>query len=287
MADDLFVPNPVIASMQVIDDARDVREIEILSETIRVGRQMGFSRSKIVDADNPARLIALSEGSGVSIGQPPPGFEHVDNPVIDVVDSPSLPPLHVAFGARQRAPGVWELPELSDELSSPDGVAPRADPWVLEAAAMDLVAHEAGTDAVQVDDWHVMFVARQVGPFRGRRGNTWEPTDGWLPLVAARRGQREPVVTSGSAVFRVATWGRLFEIRGERLTARFGHDRSADLPRRIIEQVGTAASGSSGLDRSVRRAAVLDVGHRQPCYHSPGCSKRVFRPDTVILPPGA
>ena len=143
MADDLFVPNPVIVSMQVIDDARGVREIEIVSETIRVGRQMGFSRSKILDADNPDRLIALSEGSGVSIGQPPPGFEHVDNPVIDVVDSPSLPPLHVAFGAQRRAPGVWELPELSDELSSPDAALHL---WpvdvVLEAAAMDLVAQQ-------------------------------------------------------------------------------------------------------------------------------------------------
>lgn len=208
MADDLFVPNPVIASMQVIDDARDVREIEVLSETIRVGRQMGFSRSKIVDADNPARLIALSEGSGVSIGQPPPGFEHVDNPVIDVVDSPSLPPLHVAFGAQRRAPGVWELPELSDELSSPDA-ALHLGPIhvVLEATAMDLVTQAAATDAVQIEDWHVMFVARgKVGPFRA----DGEATRGHEGLFGCRlslhdEGNDDRVVTSGSAVFRAGS----------------------------------------------------------------------------------
>jgi len=45
MADDAFVPNPVIASLHILDDARDVREIEIRRDVIRVGRQMGFSRS--------------------------------------------------------------------------------------------------------------------------------------------------------------------------------------------------------------------------------------------------
>ena len=67
MADDFYVPNPVIASMQIVDDARDVRRVEVLSDTVRVGRQMGFSRSRIVDADDHTRLIALSEGMGVSL----------------------------------------------------------------------------------------------------------------------------------------------------------------------------------------------------------------------------
>jgi hypothetical protein len=168
MADDEYVPSPVIASLHILDDARDVREIEVRREVIRIGRQMGFSRSKIVDAADPARVIALSEGMGVSLGQPPPGFEPVDNPPIDVEDSPAMPPLHVVFGARRRPDGAWELPELSDELSSPDA-ALHLGPIhvVLEAAAMELVSREAGSDALQVEDWHVMFVARgKVGPFR-------------------------------------------------------------------------------------------------------------------------
>ena len=219
-----------------------MREIEIQSETIRVGRQMGFSRSKIVDADNPDRLIALSEGSGVSIGQPPPGFEHVDNPVIDVVDSPSLPPLHVAFGARQRAPGVWELPELSDELSSPDA-ALHLGPIhvVLEAAAMDLVAHEAGTDAVQVDDWHVMFVARgrsvrsawTVRQYRGPTGasvaacpcTTRATRTGWSrrarPSSASRRSTS--TIDEPRAASRVVSYGSVAAVRSTIDSTLAGH----------------------------------------------------------------
>src|SRR6202521_3023071 len=78
MADDFYVPNPVIASMQVVDDARDVRRVDVLSETIRIGRQMGFSRGRIVDADDHTRVIALSEGMGVSLGGTPEGFERVE-----------------------------------------------------------------------------------------------------------------------------------------------------------------------------------------------------------------
>ena len=206
MADDAFVPNPVIASLHVLDDAREVREILIRRETIRVGRQMGFSRSEIVDAADPGRVIALSEGMGVSIGTPPAGFEPVDNPALVIEDSPSLPPLHEVFGARRRADGAWELPELSDELSSPDA-ALHLGPIhvVLEAAAMELAAADAGTDRLQVEGWHVMFVARgKVGPFRvdgsasaaGNLGRTG------CRLSLHDEGNGDRVVTTASAVFR-------------------------------------------------------------------------------------
>jgi hypothetical protein len=207
MADDAYVPNPVIASLHILDDARDVGEIEVRRDVIRRGRRMGFSRSQVVDATDPARVVALSEGMGVSLGQPPPGFEPVDNPAITIEDSPSLPPLHVVFGARRRPDGGWELPELSDELSSPDA-ALHLGPIhvVLEAAAMELASREAGTDALQIEDWHVMFVARgKVGPFRvGGRA-----VSGGLGRIACRlslhdEGNGDRVVTAASATFRPA-----------------------------------------------------------------------------------
>src|SRR5947209_16644838 len=85
------VPNPVIHSCQIVDPGRDVRRIEVVSETLRRGRQMGYSRSRIVDADNPSRVLALTEGQGVSIGKPPEGLGHMDTKPIPFVDSPDLP----------------------------------------------------------------------------------------------------------------------------------------------------------------------------------------------------
>ena len=167
MDDDEFVPNPVIASMLILDDARDVREIEIRPEVLRIGRRNGFSRSRIVDADDPSRLIALSQGMGVSIGDPPPGFEQLENPPMELGDEDSLPPLHEAFGARPTDDGTWELGELSEDLASPDAALHLGPIHVaLEAAATDYATAVAG-GGVQIESWSVMFVARgKVGPFR-------------------------------------------------------------------------------------------------------------------------
>jgi len=205
MADDKYVPNPVIASLQVVDDARDVHRVDVISETIRIGRQMGFSRSRIVDADHPERVIALSEGMGVSLGDAPEGFERVENPPLDIVDSPELPPLHQVFGAVRRD-DAWVLPELQLELASPDA-ALHLGPIhiVLETAATEAAAGLAGTDALQVEDWHVMFVARgKAGPFRA----VAEPHRGPAGRIGVRlslhdEGNQDRVVTTASASFRV------------------------------------------------------------------------------------
>src|SRR4029079_13283286 len=56
------VPNPVIWSCQVLDPAVDVTRIRLETEVLKQGRQRAYSRSVIVDADNPDRVIALTEG---------------------------------------------------------------------------------------------------------------------------------------------------------------------------------------------------------------------------------
>ncbi len=73
MSDLEAVPNPVIHSCQVLDPGRDVRRFEVVSEVLKQGRQMAYSRSRIVDADEPDRVLALTQGQGVSIGTPPVG----------------------------------------------------------------------------------------------------------------------------------------------------------------------------------------------------------------------
>jgi hypothetical protein len=205
MADDLFVPNPVIASMQILDDARDVAKVAVLSETVHLGRTMGFSRSRVVDDADHNRVIALSTGMGISLGSTPPGFEKVDNPPIDVVDSPTMPPLHQVFGAKRRDDGFWTLPELEPELSSPDA-ALHLGPIhiVLETSANGLAAEHAGTDQLQIENWQVMFVARgKVGPFRV----TGEAFEGGQGRVGVRlsmhdEGNKDRVTSTGSGVFR-------------------------------------------------------------------------------------
>src|ERR1700712_1530461 len=169
--DMVAVPNPVIASVQIVDPGYDVKKVEIVeSGNVHQGRMMGYGRCKVVDADNPDRVIAFNEGQGAIIGIPPEGLDKMDVSGTDLIieDSPDLPPLWQAFGASKRPDGVWTLPALSLEMASPDAalhIGPQH--VVLETAAIDLAAEAAGTRRLQVVSWHVMFMSRgKVGPFR-------------------------------------------------------------------------------------------------------------------------
>jgi acyl-coenzyme A thioesterase PaaI-like protein len=166
--DDLCVPAPVVMSYEVLDAARDVRQVVVSRDVIHLGRTMGFSRSRIADADDPDRLIAVSTGTGVSLGAVPEGYEKVDNPPVDVEDSPDMPPLHQVFGGTLGADGHWRLPPLQAEFSAPHA-ALHLGPIniILERAAMDRAAEHVGTDALQIESWTVMMVRPgTVGPFR-------------------------------------------------------------------------------------------------------------------------
>ncbi|WP_441964232.1 hypothetical protein [Mycolicibacterium houstonense] len=162
------VPNPVIHSCQVLDPGVDVARIRVDTEVLKQGRQLAYSRSVIVDADDPQRVIALTEGQGISIGTPPEGLEKMPVDPIDIVDGPDLPPLWQVFGGCQRPDGHWGLPELAVEVASPDAALHIGPQFViLETAAADAAAHTAGTDALQGLSSHVMFLARgKSGPFR-------------------------------------------------------------------------------------------------------------------------
>lgn len=207
MSDLEAVPNPVIHSCQIIDPGRDVTRIEIISEELKRGRQMGYSRAKIVDADHPDRVLALIEGQGVSIGIPPEGLERMDANPLEVVDSPDLPPLWQVFGGHRRPDGNWGLPELAVEVASPDAALHIGPQFVLlETAAADAAAAFAGSDRIQGTSCHVMFLARgKAGPFR----LVSEPMAGADGTVAVRvamhdEGNDDRMTTVGSYVFRSA-----------------------------------------------------------------------------------
>ncbi|MGV0794927.1 hypothetical protein [Mycolicibacterium sp. XJ1819] len=207
MSDLEAVPNPVIHSCQILDPGHGVNRFEVISRELKVGRQMGYSRAKIVDADRPDRVLALIEGQGVTIGTPPDGLERMEANPLEVVDSPDLPPLWQVFGGYRRPDGYWGLPELAVEVASPDAALHIGPQFViLETAAVDTAAESAGTDQLQGVSCHVMFMARgKAGPFRVET----EPMKGPDGTVAVRvlmydEGVDNRLTTVASYLFRRA-----------------------------------------------------------------------------------
>ena len=199
------VPNPVIHSCQILDPAHDVARIEVVaSESLHLGGRMGYSRSKIVDADHPDRVIALTEGQGVKIGTVPDGLEKMPPNPLEIVDSPDLPPLWQVFGAFRRDDGHWALPELRVDLASPDAALHIGPQHVLlETAAIGYASELVGTDRLQMVAWHVMFLARgKVGPFRVD-GEAARGAGGkvGVRLTLQDEGNEDRKVTAASAVF--------------------------------------------------------------------------------------
>ena len=204
------VPNPVIHSCQILDDGRDVKRITVVGqEGLREGRQFGYGRARIVDAEDHSRVIAMIESQGTTIGEVPPGLQKFDDdPVDHIEDSPDLPPLWQVFGASKRDDGHWALGELSVEFGSPDGALHLGPQHVvLETAAIDLAADLVGTDRLQMQTWHVMHLARgKVGPFRVD-GSAFVGHDDsgrvGAQLTLHDEGDRDRAVTGAAAVFRV------------------------------------------------------------------------------------
>jgi acyl-coenzyme A thioesterase PaaI-like protein len=218
------VPAPLTYSLHVLDPAPDVRTVQITRETVRRGRKIGFSRSLVADADDPGRLIALASGTGVTLGDAPPGFQPVDLPP-DLPDQP-LPPLPVVFGARRDSDG-WRLPALTTRLASTSASLHLGPIHVVcEAAASEVAeaaAAAAGTCAsgsrsaeserwsnggavLQVEDWEVHFVAPgRKGPFLVRAEAGHGPTGRILArFTLLDEGHADAVVATGTAAFRVA-----------------------------------------------------------------------------------
>jgi len=159
---------PVTMTYSVIDPAYDVREIEVIRDVISVGRQMGFSRAQVVDAQDRERLIAISTGSGFDLGVVPEGFEPIDNPVHHFDDDTELPPLRDVFGVRSDDDGSLVIDQLTPELGAPNRALHQGPiNIIMEAAAIDALGRSQGSVDFQVDHWTVQFIKPgDTGPFR-------------------------------------------------------------------------------------------------------------------------
>lgn len=201
------VPNPVVHSCQILDAGVDVARFEVRTEDLKRGQRMSYSRSLIVAADHPDRVLAITEGQGVTIGAPPEGLQKMTVERLDVVDSPDLPPLWQVFGGRQVDARTWKLPELSAEVASPDAALHVGPQFVMtETAARSSLTEFTGTDALVGVSSHTMFLARaKSGPFTF----VAEPITGPGPTIASRtcvydEGADRKMVTVATHVFRRA-----------------------------------------------------------------------------------
>jgi hypothetical protein len=210
--DDVAVPAPVMTSVHVIDEGRDVRSVVSypFDGPSRTGRTLSFGAGGvIVDAADRARVIAFTDSLGVSLAATPPGYEYVPPAPSGVIDSPDLPPLHQVFGARRNERDLWELPALTRQSASTSGTLHHgATQVVLERVAFELAATQTGTDSLQIRDWTVMYTAPgTVGPFEARGAVIG--TDPHLARCAARvhlvdKGRDDRLIAIGTAVFEVA-----------------------------------------------------------------------------------
>ena len=136
----------------------------------------------------------------------PDGLVKMPEEKLEIVDSPDLPPLWEAFGARKRGDGAQTLEELADDVASPDGALHIGPQHVLlETAAMDLATALVGTDRLQMCAWHVMFLARgKAGPFRveGEVHRGTGSTVG-VHLTLHDEGNADRKVTAASALLEV------------------------------------------------------------------------------------
>jgi len=205
--DDECVPAPVTMSYAILDPGHDVRRVEVLRDVISLGRQMGFSRSHIVDADNHDRVIALSTGSGVSLGGVPPGFYLVDNPVNDAPDSPGLPSLRDVFHIGPGPDDSLEIPSVTPELSSPHSALHLGPINIaLEAASMDALERDSGSTDWQVESWNVLMVKPGYhGPFRARASVVGSGDRVGVESTMTDEGNGSRIIASASASFRRVT----------------------------------------------------------------------------------
>jgi len=202
--DDQCVPAPVTMTYTILDPAYDVARLETLREVISVGRSMGYSRTRVVDADDHSRVVAISSGSGASLGDVPPGFYPVDNPVSDIIDSPDLPRLRDVFGVVARPDGALEIEKVTPMIASPHSALHQGPINIaLEAAAMDELERALGPVDLQVDFYSVIFVkAGYSGPFvaTARLVNPAGPRYG-AEMTMRDEGKANHIIATASASF--------------------------------------------------------------------------------------
>lgn len=194
------VPAPVEAGLSILDPGRDVAEVHLRAEVLKLGRTLGFSRTVVTAAENPDRVLAISRGIGVKLAETPvSGGEPFPLPD-DIQDRDDLPPLLTVFGGHIVADHC-HLPELSAASSSTSGSLHLGPIHI----ALDALADAfAAKQQKRITEWNVMFLSAGThGPFRAEVSrNMAQPGDGALELSLIDEGRDDRLVASAIAVLR-------------------------------------------------------------------------------------
>jgi acyl-coenzyme A thioesterase PaaI-like protein len=200
--DAIAVPAPVHFDIAMLDGGEGVEEVKCIGEMYHEGRTQLFSRARIVDAGDEARVLALARDCGVVMAPAPDGYRYVD-PGPGVPESESLPPLWQAFEGRRRVDGRLEIPGLNSRIGSTSGSLHHGPTQVvLEAACSEAAVSSAGTDQLRIRNWYVAFVARGLaGPFETTTEVVSTTSDAVAVEATMRDAGRNRTIASASAVF--------------------------------------------------------------------------------------
>ncbi|MCB2046717.1 MAG: hypothetical protein KDE32_00665 [Novosphingobium sp.] len=194
------VPAPIEAGLSILDAGRDVREVQLRAEVLKLGRTLGFSRTFVTDADQPEKVIAISRGVGIKLAEAPEsGGEPFPLPD-DMADAGELPSLLTVFGGVLDG-DVCCLPELSAGSSSTSGSLHLGPIHI----ALDAIADaNARQHRMRIADWNVMFLSAGThGPFRAELTRRMvQAGDGAVVLSLVDEGRDDRLVATATAVLR-------------------------------------------------------------------------------------
>jgi acyl-coenzyme A thioesterase PaaI-like protein len=159
--DPVAVVSPTRIDVDILDPAPDVAVLRVQGRVLRQGRSQMFTESRLLDAADEGRLVAVAS-THWAVSGPNPDYSYVD-PRPGVAESPDLPPLYEVYGATLRDDGNLEIPELRTELGR-DGLHQGPIQVVGEAAAMMAAEAALGTNRFWIQRHGVSIVARGLHP---------------------------------------------------------------------------------------------------------------------------
>lgn len=193
------VPAPISAGLAIVDSGIGVDEVTMQQRTLRLGRNLGFSRTVVADRNAPERIIAITRGIGIKLGDVPPSGSK-PFPLPDDIGDHDLPPLAAAFGGWRDGSDTWRMPALSSASRSTSGSLHLGPIHIAFDSAADDLARHSGK---RVREWDVMFVsAGTAGPFRVDV-TQFAPEGDLLAceFTLIDEGRDERLVASGTATF--------------------------------------------------------------------------------------